>query len=266
MKVLDIYGKKDLDMLTCEGKLVSDIMDDWFSKFPKSYRVNYDRNLEDLTLWRVDDDYENDSGVYSPKNNLLIFKDFSSLPHELQHVSSYDRTTECMAFIKDMKYPLFELALVEGMAEYLSAKSLGREVTDSYFECFSVSMLSSIKGIFESFYIPDHNKFISLFPNKKNIYSLMYSLDYYRHRTIDLDNCNEEDIMKVRQSIRDTIDTLIDIELSFDKSVLECKKYGEKFMDFLGNVDLKDSLEDIYEDYKDYAFHEIKKRVLRRGR
>ena len=264
MKVLDIYGKKDLDILTCGGKSLSDIMNNWFLNFPESYRVNYDKNLEDLTLWRVDDDYDNDLGVYSPKTNLLIFKDFSSLPHELQHLSSYDKKSERMAFIKDMKYPLFEMALVEGMTEYLSAQSLNKEVTDSYFECFTISMLSLIDGIFEPFYIPNHDKFISLFPDKKNIYSLMYSLDYYRQKTMDLENCSEEDIRKVRQAIRDTIDALIDIELSFDKRVIERKRYGDKCMDLLDSDDIKDTIEYIYEDYKDYAFHEIKKRVLRR--
>lgn len=264
MKVLDIYSKKDLDMITCRGESVSSIMDNWFSKFPDYYRTNYDKNIEDLTIWHVDQTYDGEAGYYSPKTKILIFKNFSSIPHELQHVASYDREKEQMAFVKNMSYPLFEMALVEGMAEYLAAKSVNRDVTDSYFECFAVSMLSSINGIFKSFYVPNHDEFISLFPNKKDIYSLMYSLDYYRHITDNLENSNENEILKTREAIKNTVDSLIDIELSFNKGLVERKRYADKFMELLNNVNLKDILEDIDEDYIDYAFYEIKKRVLRR--
>lgn len=264
MKVLDIYSKKDLDMLTCDGRLIREIMDSHFMKFPDSYRENYDKNISGLEIWRVDETPDKDAGIYLPKSNLLLFKKFSALPHELQHLASYDSKSKKMAFIKSFDFPLYEVALMEGFAEFLSAQSLGKEVEDSFFECFTVSMLSSIDGIFESFYIPNYEKFISLFPNKKDIYSLMYSLDYYRDTMDNLEKCNEGDMVKLIQAIKDTIDTLIDIELSFKKGMRVGKTYGDKFMDEISSYDLSGFVGDVYSDYKDYAFHEIKRRVLGR--
>ena len=48
MKVLDIYGKKDLWLITYNGKDIRKLMDKFFLKFPSEYRNNYDRNLETL--------------------------------------------------------------------------------------------------------------------------------------------------------------------------------------------------------------------------
>ena len=80
------------------------------------------------------------------------------------------------------------------------------------------------------------------------------------------DNTSDRVISLIGDSVKSTIDSLIDIELSFDKSRYERKLYGDKFMDLISNVDLEMLVSDVCPDYLDYANHEIKKRILRRGK
>ena len=265
MKVLDVYSKKDLDILTCHGRKISEIMESFFSKFPKSYRVNYDRNLSNLMIWKVDEDYDDvETSQYIPTHNLITFENIDTIIHELIHMASANRLTGNMAFVKDMNDMLYECALVEGMTEYLSCMAIGNLPYNYYFEYFVISMLSSIDGIFEPFFIPNHDKFISLFKNRKDIYSLMYSLDYYHDNICDVDINSENDIVKLQNSVKSTIDTLIDIELSFDKTLKEKQEYADKFMTLISMDDIRAFIFDICPKYREYAFKEVKKRVLGR--
>lgn len=128
-------------------------------------------------------------------------------------------------------------------------------------------MLSDIDKVFESFFIPSYNNFVSLFPNKRDICSLMYSLDFY-HNKINMINedTGDMEISRIDRAVKDTIDSLIDIELSFNKSVVEEKRYADKFMSLITDDDIDMMVSDVCCDYKGYAYNEIKKRVLRRVR
>jgi len=268
MKVLDIYGKEDFDLITYNGKLILDLMNSFFLKFPKSYREIYDKNLETLEIHFVDEMVDiADSAQYYPSSNVLMFKSFAAIPHEFMHLCSSDRVNKRFAFCRDGEFSLFENALVEGMTEYLSCVMKVGTPDTYFFEYFVASMLSDIDRIFEPFFIPSYSNFISLFSNKRDICSLMYSLDFYHDKiqVID-DNSSVNDINRISDSVKSTIDNLIDIELSFNEDKKDRKMYGDKFMDLISNSDIQLIVGDVCPEYIDYAFHEIKKKILRRKR
>lgn len=265
MKVVRTYTKDDLNELVCLDKNLIQIMNNFFKRFPETYRLNYDKNIKDVRIWKVDEDIDGlESSHYYAMPNLLTFQNEDTLSHEFMHMASMDRENNKMAFMEDLDNPLFEHSLVEGMTEYLSCMAIGSKPYNYFFEYFVISMLSSIDSIFEPFFIPNYNKFISLFPNSKDIYSLMYSMDYYHERIMTIEECSKREIMAVKRAIDDTIDTLIDIELSFDKSFEERKKYASKFMDLISDRDIYDFIRDINSGYKNYANKQIKKRILGR--
>ena len=266
MKILDIYDKKDLDLITCGGKGIITMMNDFFSRFPSDYRRNFDRNLDMLDVFRVDEmPDECDSASFCPSSNILLFKSFSAVPHELMHMSSSDLINKKYAFCREGIYSLHENGLIEGMTEYLGCMASGSYPNTYFFEFFVVSMLSNIDNIFEPYFIPSYDKFISLFPNKKDILSLMYALDFYHDKIQGLDDkSSDKEIERISDVVRSVIDNLIDIELSFRKSAKERKMYRDKFMDLITDSNIDSVVGDVYDDYVDYAYHEVNKRVLRR--
>lgn len=271
MKVLNIYGKKDLDILTCEGIPVSTVMNNFFKQFPDSYRLNYNRNLEKLEIWVVDEESRNVNGAYSELQNIMIIRKFNSLIHELMHVASTDSIRRISAFSRSKFETVYDSALIEGFTEYLaSCVALDVKPKNYYFETFVASMLSDIDGIFEPYFIPNFQKFISLFPNKRDIISLMYSLNYYFETGDDffsgkIDSCSDDARTKLAHSVTDVIDILIDIRLSFKNSRYENKLYSEKFLDLLSD-EMFEYLGEFNVDYLDYANEQINRRILRRIR
>ena len=268
MKVLDVYSKEDLDLFTDKGQSVDSMMDNFFLNFPSTYRENYDKNIETLEIYRVDEMIDpNDSAEYFPVSNVLMFKSFAAIPHEFMHMASYDRKEGKTAFMHTGVSSLVENALYEGMTEYLSCVAKNGFPNTYFFEYFVVSMLSDIDGIFEPYFIPSYKNFVSLFPNKRDIISLMYALENYQNWIkILTDDSSELEIAMVDDSVKSVIDNLIDIELSFNKSKKERKIYGDKFMNLIANPDLKSLVSDVSPEYLDYAFHEVKKRILGRKR
>lgn len=273
MKVIDVYGKEGLNKLILDGKSLSMIMDNFFSKYPKKYRENYDRNIETLEIWRVDDNFFSTlNGEYMEYRNLIVFKNECSLIHELMHLSSYDSINDKTAFVKTNNQFIYEMALVEGMTEYLAVEALSNKPVEYFLELFTVSMLSEIDNIFEHYFIPNADKFINLFPNKKDIISLMYSLNFYFEKIDEfvdgkvLEEDYDDEIKRVGQSILNVIDSLIDIQLSFKKDDYENKIYAERFMDLISDDDLYSYLTDFNDKYLGYANREINKRILRRIR
>lgn len=268
MKVLDVYYESDLDLISCYGMSIRDMMDNFFSKFPSSYRENYDKNIATIQMYLVDEMRNvNDSAQYYPGPNVLMFESFVNLPHELMHLASSDRINKQFAFCRDGEFSFIEGALIEGMTEYLSC--IAKESVPDYylFECFVVSMLSSIDGIFKPFFIPNYREFISLFPNERDICSLLYSLDYYQDCILLLDDdVPNVEIDRIGNSVKSTIDSLIDIELSFNKDRRERKIYSDKFMDLISDSNLSSLVGYVCPEYLDYAYHEVKKRLLRRSR
>ena len=271
MKVLDIYSKKDLDRLTVKGKIVSQVMEDFFKKFPESYRENYDKNLLSVEMYRVDEYYTDDrNGEYSDLDNIIIFKKYSALIHELMHMAACDFETRINSIERGFGGIDFEQPLIEGMTEHLACRALNIPVEIYVFEEFVVSMLAyNSDKIFEPFFIPSHDKFISLFPRKKDIISLMYSLSAYSKRKDELFNAGPDGkdelfTTGLEHSITDTIDSLINIQLSKKLDYSQNKLYGEMFMDLISSDIVKGCLADLNDDYLDYANDEVKKRILRR--
>lgn len=266
MKVLNVYSKKDLFLLKYRKRSIALIMNEFFKRFPLSYRKNYDKNLETLEIHKVDsmfDDFDNAS--YFPSMNLLIFKKNFGLPHELMHMASSDRELGLFGFCQDGQYSLYEQGLLEGMTEYLACLATGGKPSSYFFECFVSSMLANVEGIFEPYFIPDYNKFVSLFPNKKDILSLMYGLDFYHEKIKEIDdNTSDEEIDRIAVAVKNVIDSLIDVELSFDKDYNERSDYSDKFMDMISDRNIDCIVGDVCPDYEDYAYDKIKKRVLGR--
>lgn len=81
MKVLDVYSKKDLGLIIFNGVDIITFMDRFFSKFPNSYRENYDKNMGSLEIYRVDEMMDiDDFASYIPELNVLLFSLGDSLP------------------------------------------------------------------------------------------------------------------------------------------------------------------------------------------
>ena len=268
MKVLDVYSKKDLDKLTIKGKSVNSIMEDFWLNFPLYYRRNYDKNLESLELLRVDEHYEDAVGEYSDIHNLIIFRKYSAIIHELMHMASRDAETQSAAFIKNKYELLFESSLIEGCTEFLASFALKDKPTDYFFETFCASMLSNIDGFFEPYFVPNYDKFIGLFPNKKDILSLMYSLNFYADNfSLIFDTRGKERdylVKRLRHSVTDVIDSLIDIQLSFNYDMKKNQAYSEEFLGLINGKDLSEYLSEVRKDYFTYAEGQIKRRILRR--
>ena len=259
MKILDVYDKNSFKDLTCGGNLIYEMIDNYFSMYPVEYRKNYDTNLKTVEILRVDDMLLDNSGEYDADNNRVKFTNFKSLPHELMHMASYDKKKKKMAFAKDVID--FELGLVEGMTEYLAMEIIGEVEPQAYhFPVFCVSMLAEIPSIFEHYFIPNYDKFLGLFPNKRDILNLMYALDYYNESIYQTVQDNE----KIALTIRDTIDALIDIELSMESDIRELRLYKEKFMDLLNNDTLDSYLGEFFPDYVDYANCELTQRLIKK--
>lgn len=272
MKVVEVYTKKDLDKLTCQGKIVSKVMDDFFEKFPSEYRKNYDKNLRCLEIWKIDEMHnDSDTGEYYELLNTMLLRDFGSFVHELMHVASRDNETGLSAFQR-MKYANFcENALIEGMTEYLASFALESGPSDYFFETFTAAMLSNIDGIFEPYFIPSYDNFVNIFPNKKHILSIMYALTYYSFKIEEMDkgiNTDFDDNIRgrVEHSIKDVIDSLLDIQLSMKMGRSANREYSDKFMELITSDVMEDCLGMFSSDYMDYANEQINKRVLRRIR
>lgn len=265
MKILDIYDKNS--DLKYKRKNIFERMDKFFLGFPKEYSDNYYKNLETLRIFRVDGFSDGVStGQYDSLNNILYFQYIGSTAHELIHVASYDSDKKKMAFMDNALS--YELGLMEGMTEYLSMKAFNTSEPKAYiFEVFCTEMLSNIEGLFKPYFIPNHDDFINLFPNEKDIYSLMYLVNFFYDNADAYINSLilgeeyffTEEVMQ--QVIRDIINTLIDIELSFNKSDRDLIVYGEKFMDLISSRVVDDCLWDIYPKYKNYANRTVNRRI-----
>jgi len=267
VKIVGVYGKKDLDRIMVNGKCVSKIMDDFFKMFPSYYRHNYDKNLKTLKIFKVDESYSNSIGEYSDIHNVIIIQKFYAIIHELMHMSARNSKTKCNAFVRSYDESLFEIALVEGFTEYLRTLAIGDKPMNYFFETFVASMLSNIDNIFEPYFVSGYDKFIKLFPCEKDILSLMYALSYYQSNMelIEEDEDNKDySINILRRSIGDVIDNLIDIQLSMKMGDKKNIEYANKFMCLLSDDELSCYLRYVWDDYLEYANNEVKKRILRR--
>ncbi len=268
MKIINMYDQ--YSDIRCRGKNVFKTMRTFLAKYPEEYSECYYYNLDYLKLFKVDKMVDEAmAGEYDTSANVIFFKDNEALGHEFFHMASNN--------IVDGQYAIesnigIEYGLIEGMTEYLYNKAYGLPNPTAYsFEVFVVKMLEDIPRLFEPYFIPNHDNFISLFPNEKDIYSLLYSLNvysdaYYEYIASSYSTDNKSvDLGKIIENIEDTIDNLISIELSMHgNSIAKLSIYGDKFMDLIGSDNLKNKFKDVYPNYIKYAEKQIKRRIRER--
>jgi len=266
MKILDVYDKNS--DLKFNGRNVFDVMNKFFLRFPKGLSDNYYRKLDTVKIFRVDELYEKDYvGKYDELGNCVFFSNFDSIGHELMHMASYND----MAFGFANSLGDFSNGLIEGMNEYMTMLAFDQtEIVTYCFEVFCAMMLTTnfdFEKIYKPFFIPNHSEFISLFSNKNEIYSLMYSLGYYYEFSDEYFNKSlrkkerREIIEKIKIAIMDTINSLINIELSKDLDFDSLTLYCEKFLDLMNSMHVKKDLEIFFPGCVDYADTQIKTRI-----
>ena len=262
MKILEIYDKNDRDILISDGLVILDEVEKYLDKFPSECRKNYDRNLETVSFLLVDEFYDGCSvGEYDEFNNDIFYLKESALAHELVHLASYDRERDRIAFGRE--FLTTEKGLVEGMTELIACEIMNKKRPDAYeFQSFVSLMLTEIDDIYIPYFKASNEEFMKLFPNRKEILSLMYSLNYYHN------NCFSKDASYnlLVHSIKNTIDALIRIELSYENNPYKLKQYREKFMDLLSSWGKYSILKEIYPGCFDYANGELKKNIKIRKR
>lgn len=265
MKIIDIYDRTS--DLKCHGKNIFEVTDKYLDmNFPSLYRVNYDINLADLRLFLVDE-FTDDSAVarYIDKTNTIVFTKKYALGHEMFHVTGMDKKNNKSSLNNRLG---IQEAMEEGMTEYLHMKAYGlSDATTYFFEVFCVMMLDSIPELFKPYFMPAESDFCKLFPQEKDAYSLLYSLDtYYQKHSLYVDMIidNKKDMhtkVLIERAVMETLDNLINIELSFNKSIKELNMYGDKFLDLLKSSNLRRALSVIYPNYMEYAEEQIKKKI-----
>ena len=269
MQIIEIYDRNS--DLRCHRKNIFKTTDMFMNRFPLEYRRLYDKNLETLEIFKVDEiDRMISNGIYDNKDNIILYTDSIALGHELFHVASTDVDKGISAIECNMEY---EEGIIEGMTEYLYMLAYGLKKPDSYdFQVFAIRMLEHIPDLFKYYFIPSHKEFIKLFPNRKDIYNLIFSLDVYTEKSNEyLENlCSDRDddglieINGAIKSIKDTINNLITIELSIEKDKIKLNDYSNKFMDLIGSKGIDEMIGVLYPDYYKYASEQIKSRILKR--
>ena len=263
MKVLGVYDK--FSDVRCFNKNIFVVMKNFLASFPTEYSICYYKNLDTLKLVKVDKfKDENVFGKYNELGNVIMFSSNNSLGHELLHVASCDRDGGKIAIQGHIDV---EQGLIEGMTEYLFIKAYQLSCAYGYpFEVFCVKMLENIPNLFKSYFIPSHEDFINLFPNKRSIYSLMYALNIYHEDALDymLSSGDIQNILnRIQEAIRGVIDSLISIELSINDDNL--RQYGDKFMDEITRREVKDVMYWLYPKYSNYANRQINVKIKKRG-
>jgi len=267
MKVIKVYDKNS--DIRCYNKNIFKATEALLANFPREYSNCYYHNLESLELIQVDKFMEASlSGFYNPQANVIRFKDKSSLGHELFHMASNDLENGNYAFASKVG---IEDGLIEGMTEYFNMKAYGLPGPTAYpLEVFCVTMLEDIPDIFRSYFIPNNRTFINLFPNRRDIYSLFYSLDAYNEMYMDFletafsNGENNIDMNLLRDTIKDIFNSLVEIELSLEEDPRELKKYDYKFMEYIGGNKLAILERELYPKYYEYADKLIDKKIRKR--
>ena len=267
MKVIEVYDKNS--NLKSYNKNIFKATEAILATFPKEYSKCYYDNLDTLELVQVDKMVDASLlGYYNDRANAIYFTKKHALGHELFHMASCDREKDANAFAGGME---IEDALIEGMTEYFNVKAYGLDGPTAYpLEVFCVTMLEDIPNIFKPYFIPNNKEFISLFPRRRDIYSLLYSLDVYSGMYMDYleaaYNKKECDInmRMLRDTIKDVFNSLINVELSLEDDPHELRKYGYKFMEYLGGNDLAILEQELYPKYYEYADRLIDEKIRKR--
>lgn len=267
MKVIKVYDKNS--DIRSYNRNIFKATESVLATFPYEYGNCYRHNLETLELIQVDKMMDPSiAGYYNTEANVIYFNNKQAMGHELFHMASNDLINGNYAFEGKMQ---IEDGLIEGMTEYFNVKAYGLEIPGAYpLEVFCVTMLEDIPNIFRPYFIPSYKDFIKLFPNRRDIYSLFYSLDAYSEMYMQYLNqcCSGEmitvDMNLVRNTIKDVFNSLLAIEFSLVCDDKELRKYGNKFMEYIGSDRLGVVFEELYPKYYEYADKLIDKKIRKR--
>ncbi len=264
MKVIDVYDANS--NLRCHGQNVFDTTRTYLRRFPAEYSACLEYNLKTLELIKVDK-IDNDfmTARYNTDENIIEFKTSSALGHEMFHVASNDMVNKQYAFETRLN---IEMGLIEGMTEYLYMDAYNLIRPSSYdFEVFTVMMLDHIPGIFKPYFVPSCRGLIGLFPVRKHIYGLLYSLETYNRVMIDYlasiytDENVLVDLEEYVDAYKYTLANLINIELSIEKNPAKLKRYRDRCLDLLNTSWMHDTMQNTYPDYFEYSERYVTKRI-----
>lgn len=206
---------------------------------------------------KVYDVYDKDSKILDHGRNIFktTEKYLANFPE--QYSKCYKRNLETLELIK-----------VDRLSDTSQA---GLKNPEAYsFEVFAVMMLEHIPNIFESFFVPREKGIFSVFPSKKDMYTLLCSLDLYNEMTCDYLSqlyAGEDgsiDLIEIVRTIKHVIDSLISIELSLYSDRAELINYADKFMDLINSDFISEIVREFYPRYDRYADKQIKKRIRER--
>lgn len=264
MKVIDVYDSHS--DLRSFGKNIFTTTFNYLKRFPIEYSNCFKRNLATLELIKVN---KMDDGVttgrYNTIENIIEFAESRALGHEMFHVASNDLVNDKYAFESNIDV---ESGLIEGMTEYFCMNAYDLKYPSSYpFEVVTVMMLEDIPDIFKHYFIPNNKEFLNIFPNRKDIYGLLYSINAYNGIMLDYlasiytDEDILVDIKELVASFKYTIANLINIELSFEKDPVKLKAYRDKFLDLMHTKWIEHTFKNVYPNYLAYTEKYVNKKI-----
>ena len=265
MKIIETYDKNS--NLRCYGRNIFKTMDGFFKLFPSEYSNCYYHNLETLKIYKVDQLNEiSYAGFYNANLNTLTFKKTIALSHELFHMASNDLINRRFGVISDDS--IYGNGFTEGMTEYFNTKAHNLQIPSAYqFEVFCVTMLEDVPNIFRTYFIPNYDNFISLFPNRELACHLVKSVDLYTDMYMTywhyycLGDTSLYEYLNFKDVINDIIIDLIEIELSFENDSNKLEQYANKFLNYICSNKLPSLFQTIYPDLCENANFLIKNRI-----
>ncbi len=251
-----------------EGKKIITTMDEFFNGMPSEYGINYYKNLESVNFSYVMSIYGRLYGQYIARTNTIYYISYESIPHELFHMASYDKSKDMLGFDGYNG----EISLLnEGLTEYLYNRAFGIEVSDFRpFEVMCANMIIDIPGVLKNHFNPNYEGFINSFNDRDTIESLIDELDVYGEANgylldiIKMDGgnarFNKQALIDIRDSINNIIRFLIMIGLD-NKDKININEYIEKMIKLLNKDNIAKYFKIFYSEYMDDTKEVIRKLV-----
>ena len=255
MKIKNIYNSCDnFGKLTLVKNNSFKRIEKFFEGFPVDYSTNYFYNKNSLKIYEMDRVYlsEDATGLYDPFENIICVSDIKdALTHELIHMCSCDRISDKNKVIMfgEYKNKSEELYLIsEGITEFLSALIDKREVDAYNLECFVSRMLFiSDESMLKYYFNADNYGFLYKLYDEKELMNILYNLSYI----VSSEYVDTPD--EYRKSFHVLLNSLLNRELSKEKSAGRLLIYRDLFLELLKDEEIKDMLKENYKDYHNYA-------------
>ena len=262
---MKVYNKND--DIKCYGKNIFMMMDNFFKNYPSEYSKLYYKNLESLSFIRCNRLNNGiNTGMYDADNNIIYFTDNNSLGHEMFHVASNDIDRKNMGIdLADSD----NSALLEGMTEQLFIDTYNISGEYAYqFEVMVSRVLSQIPDFFKYYFIPDHDKFISLFNNKDTINSLIDNLNLYGkisdyvlsifYLDKNINGVDDRAKLELICAIESVISDLIYIGYE-NKDTVDLNNYINNLRNLLNGSNINKLFKLFYPDYLNYTNNVVKR-------